>query len=112
MVAECAYRQIDSLLNNYYCRAASNDSLTGILSFSSGFVTCDSCPVPELHHMHPCIHLELRPVIVPSPRGSRVVDLERFCQEDGVKLDDLLGCDASCAAYRVAPASRVRFIGS
>ena len=112
MVAECAYRRIDALLNISYCWAASNDSLTGILTFSPSYVTCDGCPVPELQRTHACVHLELRPVIVPTPEGSRVIDLERFCQEDGIKLDNLLGCDASCAAYRVTPSNRVRLPAS
>ena len=103
MVAECAYRRIDSLLVYSYCRAASNDSLTGILTFAPNHVTCGGCPVPGLRRIHTCAHLELRPVIVPSRQGSRVVDLERFCQEDGIKLDSLIGCDAACAAYRPAP---------
>ena len=112
MVAECAYRRIDPLIDSSYCRAASNDSLTGVLTFAPNLVTCDGCPVPGLRRIHTCMHLELRPVIVPSRQGSRVIDLERFCQEDGIKLDNLLGCDGTCGAYHPALQGHMRLPGS
>jgi hypothetical protein len=112
MVAECDYRRLDSLLQNWYCRAASNDSLTGILTLSPRHMTCEDCPVPRLLWAHLCMSLELRPVIVPSEEGSIVVDLERFCQVDGIKLDHLDGCGPSCAAYRLVGPNSERVISS
>lgn len=110
MVTQCDYRRLDSVLQNWYCRAASNDSPTGLLTLSPRHITCEDCPVPRLFQAHLCISLELRPVIVPSEEGSIVIDLERFCQVDGVKLDNLDGCGSSCAAYRLAMPGSERVI--
>lgn len=109
---DCDYLRLDSLLSLWYCRAASNDSLTGILTITPQHVTCEDCPVPRLLWAHRCLHLEIRPVIMPSPKGSVVTDLECFCQEDGVKLDTLNGCGLSCAAYKLSPIGYVREISS
>jgi hypothetical protein len=102
MVAECTYRRVDTLCQFSYCRAASNDSLSGILTFNGrGCVTCTSCPVPRLLQEHTCFHLELRPVIMPFANGNSVASMEQFCREDGVKLSTLESCGPGCAAYRL-----------
>jgi hypothetical protein len=109
---DCEYRRVDPELGKWYCRAASSDSLTGTLTITSRHVTCEDCPVPRLLHAHRCLHLELRPIIMPSVLGSVVIDIEAFCQEDGVKLDSPDGCGLSCAAYKAAPMDYVRAISS
>lgn len=109
---ECEYLRLDPLLQSWYCRAASNDSFTGILTITPRHVTCEDCPVPRLLRAHRCLHLELRPVIMPAPKGNVVVEIESFCQEDGIKLDTLDRCGSSCAAYRLSPIEYVRTISS
>lgn len=109
---DCEYRRLDPVLQYWYCRAASNDSLTGILTVTPQHVTCEDCPVPRLLHAYRCLHLEIRPIIMPSPQGSVVTDLESFCQEDGIKLDGLDGCGPHCAAYKQSSIEYVRPISS
>jgi|GEM_PF-3974574 len=109
---DCEYRRLDPVLQYWYCRAASNDSLTGILTVTPQHVTCEDCPVPRLLHAYRCLHLEIRPIIMPFPQGNVVTDLESFCQEDGIKLDGLDGCGPHCAAYRQSPIDYVRAISS